>query len=422
METGRPLSGSKHLGMRQCGTLDVPAMRLVLNSSFPVGVLTMAGRSVFIQGLVAALLGFPFPAATFGGDLAPGQWDPSGAAQYLDRRGENWFKFGSAKRGEGASASQCVSCHSLLPYALARPVLRRLSNEKTPTRWETQVLEQTKSRVANWAQLDEVEYQLFYDFDEPKKKQSRGTEAVLNALLLSLDDRAQGRRQPSDATKKAVSILWATQITEGDHKGSWEWLNFGLEPWESKDSRFLGATIAAIAVGATPGDGVASTDPDTRKRVDALRGYLDSHYAAQNLHNQAWLLWASSGLDGLLNSEQRDRITDSLLARQQPGGGWSLGSLGDFTHVEIKTPSTAADGYATGLVLHALQLAGLPKDHPRVKKGLDWLRANQDPTGAWRALSVNKPREPESKNPSKANVGKFMWDAATGYAVLALSH
>ena len=38
------------------------------------------------------------------------------------------------------------------------------------------------------------------------------------------------------------------------------------------------------------------------------------------------------------------------------------------------------------------------------------------------AMSVNKKRSPESTEPAKANVGKFMWDAATGYAVLAFSH
>jgi len=38
-----------------------------------------------------------------------------------------------------------------------------------------------------------------------------------------------------------------TQIADGEHKGSWEWLNFGLEPWESGESRYLGATVAAIA-------------------------------------------------------------------------------------------------------------------------------------------------------------------------------
>ena len=382
----------------------------------------MAIPNILIRSLTPVLLAVVSAAPTFGGENTPELWDKTGAGQYLDGRGENWFKYSGANRGEGASASRCVSCHTLLPYALARPVLRRLSNETQATQWETRILTQTKSRVANWDQLEEVEFQLFYDFDEPKKKQSRGTEAILNALLLSLDDRLQGRREPSDATKKALTILWATQITEGQHKGSWEWLNFGLEPWESTDARYLGATVAAIAIGAAPGGVLAGNEADSPKRLGSLRDYLKKYYATQNLHNRAWLLWASSGLDGLLNQEEKAQLIEQILAKQQPGGGWSLGSLGDFTHVEIKTPVITPDGYATGLILHALQLAGLPKENPQVSKGLSWLRAHQDPSGAWRATSVNKKREPESKDRAKANIGKFMWDAATGYAVLALSH
>ncbi len=38
------------------------------------------------------------------------------------------------------------------------------------------------------------------------------------------------------------------------------------------------------------------------------------------------------------------------------------------------------------------------------------------PAGAWRGVSVNKKRDPASHS------GKFMSDAATAYAVLALSH
>lgn len=381
----------------------------------------MARHRILLVSCVLAGVGYFHWQSVLGAEPAAVKWDPNLAARYLDRRGENWFKFGSANRGEGATASHCISCHTLLPYVLARPALRRLSNRKTATEWETKTLEQTKLRVANWDQLEEIEYQLMYDFDEPKKTQSRGTEAVLNALLLALDDRFEERKEPSDATKKAFSILWATQVREGEHKGSWEWLNFGLEPWEAKSARYLGASLAAIAVGAAPGSGPGKPAEDSRNGTEWLRSYLKKQYANQNLHNRVWLLWASTTMEGLLTPAQRDGLITQIFAKQHATGGWSLGSLGDFTHGEIKTPIATPDGYATGLIAHVLQLAWIPKDDARVAKGLVWLRENQDPSGAWRAASVNKKRSPESTDAAKANIGKFMWDAATGYAVLALS-
>ena len=234
----------------------------------------MSNRSLY---LVALVLGIPIVIATpgtRGGENTPEPWDKTRASQYLDRRGEEWFKFGSASRGQGASKSSCVSCHSLLPYALARPVLRRVCDESVPTRWETKILGQIKERVANWDRLDSAPFQLMYDFDDAKKRQSRGTESVFNALILALDDRFEGRKQPSDHTQKALSILWSTQLTEGEHKGSWEWINFGMEPWESNNSPYFGACLAAVAIGAAPGSGLTKPDGDTRKRLDSLRDYL----------------------------------------------------------------------------------------------------------------------------------------------------
>jgi len=382
----------------------------------------MLNRSLVLFSLVVGLRTLICTPPTLAGENTTEPWDKTRASQYLDRRGEDWFKFGGAYRGQGASTTSCVSCHSLLPYALARPVLRRLSHEELPTKWETKILEQAKQRVANWDRLDSAQFQLFYDFDDAKKLQSRGTESVLNALILALDDRFQGRTEPSDDTQKALAILWTTQIKQGPDKGSWEWLNFGLEPWESPDSRFLGACVAAIAVGSAPGNGLAKSAGAHREQLESLRDYLKKNFGSQNLHNKAWMLWAAASLNGLLKRQEKDQLIAQILAKQQKSGGWSLSSLGDFTHVEIKTPVTTPDGYATGLLLHVVQLGGLSKENPQVSKGLAWLRANQDPTGAWRALSVNKIRAPESTNPAKANVGKFMWDAATGYAILALSH
>jgi squalene-hopene/tetraprenyl-beta-curcumene cyclase len=382
----------------------------------------MACRNVFwlllVEGMV--ILGSAVPA--FAGEFTPEQWDRIKASQYLDGRGENWFKFGAAHRGQGASQTSCVSCHSLLPYALARPVLRRLSNENPPTKLEMKILEQTKLRLANWDKLDGATLQLQYDFDEDKKKQSWGTESVFNALILAREDRFQGRREAGEDTKKALAILWATQVKEGKFKGSWEWINFGMDPWEGISSRYFGASLAAIAIGTASGNASGTGNGSTSEQLDALRGYLKKNYTSESHHNRLWMLWASSALDGLLTPREKEELIEQILAKQLPGGGWSLGSLGDFARKGVTSQVTTPDGYATGLILHVLQLAGLSKDNPRVAKGLAWLRANQDSSGAWRATSVNKNRSPESTDPAKANIGKFMWDAATAYSVLALSH
>jgi squalene-hopene/tetraprenyl-beta-curcumene cyclase len=382
----------------------------------------MVSRTFCVVSLVLGLITAWQVAAALGGDLTPKQWDRTGAERYLDGREQAWFSFGSANRGQGADKTTCVSCHSLLPYALARPALRKLSNDDVPTKLESKILEQIKHRVSNWDRLDAAEFQLYYDFDDDKKKQSRGTESILNALILAFDDRFQGRPEPSSDTKKAMSILWASQIKSGPDKGSWEWLNFGLEPWESHKARYLGATLAALAVGAAPEKALKREAGDARSGLDSLREYLKKNFASQNLHNHVWLLWASVTLNGLLTPGEKDQVIEQIFAKQQDNGGWSLASLGEFARKDVTPDVKNPDGYATGLILHVLQLAGVAKENPHVSKGLAWLRENQDPAGGWRARSVNKNRSPESKNPALAHVGKFMWDAATAYSVLALSH
>ena len=51
-------------------------------------------------------------------------WRKEAAGRYLDERAKAWFEFGDAARGEGATRTACVSCHTVAPYALARPALR----------------------------------------------------------------------------------------------------------------------------------------------------------------------------------------------------------------------------------------------------------------------------------------------------------
>ena len=239
---------------------------------------------------------------------------------------------------------------------------------------------------------------------------------MVNAVILAFDDHYRSRSTASDVTKRAFVNLWKTQIQAGDQKGTWDWLDFGLEPWEATGSRYYGAALAAIAVGTVPGYAAASVDADLTAKLALVREYLRDKAPAQNLFNQAWALWASTNLDGMLTQNVQKQIIGRLLDKQREDGGWSLASLGTFERRDGSTQDTTSDGYATGLVLHVLQVAGVPKDDAKLAKGLFWLKKNQAATGAWRGVSVNKERDPAT------HVGKFMSDAATAYAVLALSH
>jgi DNA-binding beta-propeller fold protein YncE len=338
-------------------------------------------------------------------------WQANEAAKYLDERQTAWFAFDG--RGEEPTRSACVSCHTVLPYALARPALRKLVGA-TPTEPEARLLAQTRMRVEHWPSLDTKAFGLYYSDSEQKKIQSWGTEAIVNAVILAFNDRYGGRASPSEPTKQAFANLWQTQLQTGAERGAWEWLDFSEPPWGSADSRYIGAALAAIAIGTAPSYDTA--DADVAARIEMLRNYLRDHFPKQDLHNQTWGVWAATQVDGILSKEQRQKLIDQLVEKQRDDGGWSLPSLGTWERKDGTRQETSSDGYATGLVLHVLQTAGVPTNDARIGRGLHWLTTHQAATGAWRCVSVIKVRDPES------HIGKFMSDAATSFAVLALSH
>ncbi len=128
------------------------------------------------------------------------------------------------------------------------------------------------------------------------------------------------------------------------------------------------------------------------------------------------LLWASTLSHDLLPADQQQGIVDALLRAQQDDGGWSTASMGSWKRADGSALDMRSDGYATGLATLALESAADARSQPQVKRGLAWLVAHQDPaTGSWFAASLNKQRDPAS------DAGKFMTDAATAYAVLALT-
>jgi len=363
---------------------------------------TLVLIGIIVAGAVAAGAG-QLPAEPG----APG-FDAKAAAAYLDARAEWWAAWPNAARDRGTF---CISCHTTLPYALARPALRAPLGERQPSAAEAKIVDNLLLRARNWRDIEP-----FYPDQTrgiPKTSESRAIEAVMNAVVLSRRDARSGHL--SDDTRTALGVMWALQMKTGPNNGAWTWLNFNYEPWESPNSPYFGASLAALAVGSAPDNYAAS--PDIQDRLKGLRGYFERNHANVSLHNQLMGLWASGRLPGLLTAALRQTTIDAVYALQQADGGWSTSSLGTYQRVDKTSNETTSDGYATALAALALQEAGLARTDPHIVKALDWLRRNQDrATGRWTATSLNKQRDPES------DAGKFMSDAATAYAVLALTY
>ena len=347
-------------------------------------------------------------------------WNPKTAAGYLDQREITWMGWPGSARDHGTF---CVSCHTAVPYALSRPVLRAALAETGPSINERRLLENVTKRVRLWNQVEPF-YTDGGKYHDGKGDQSRGTESVLNALILASNDAQNGRLDPT--TRMAFNDMWALQQTTGEGNGSWPWLQFGMEPWEAQDSRYYGAALAAIAIGIAPEDYRQSTEIQAQLRM--LRDYLNRESSRQSTVNRVVLLWASSKLPGLLDSAGRETIIKEVREAQQSDGGWRLSSLAwpnsetlhAFARRRLRADWTlqeaSSDGFATGLITFALQQAGLSPADSTVQRGVTWLTENQSrDDGSWPSSSINQRRN------SSSNVGHFMRDAATAYAVLALS-
>jgi len=344
-------------------------------------------------------------------------WNRKAAAAYLDERERQWSEWPGATRDQGTF---CISCHTSLPYALARPVLEKALLEPKPSVEENVLVDDVVKRVRLWNRIGP--YYSDKDMGAYKTTESRGTESVLNALILANHD----AQQTNYETRVAFDHMWEMQETSGQLQGSWPWLQFGhQEPWEADDSQFFGACLAAVAVGIEPAEYRASVN--IQYHLQLLREYLNREYSQQSEMNRIALLWASAKLPGLLNSRQQQALVDEILKKQRADGGWQLApltwkwkkwSLASFVRMWLRPDGTVApqdsDGLATAMLAFVLLQAGVPANNTQLQRALSWLARNQTEQGDWLSSSPNKRRRLAS------NSGHFMSDAATGYAVLAL--
>lgn len=337
----------------------------------------------------------------------PAEWNPKTAAAYLDSRATFWATWSNAQRDHGTF---CISCHTTLPFAIARPALRDVLGEKAPGVAESKIFDNLLTRARGHKDMEP-----FYPDQTrgiPKTSESRAIESVMNALVLVTRDRESGHL--SADSKTALNIMWSLQMKTGPQNGAWTWLNFGYEPWESPNSAYFGASMAALAIGTAP-EGYA-VNADIQDNLKNLRSYFQREFDKQSELNKLMVLWASGRVGGLITPEQKSALVDQTFAMQMADGGWSTAAIGNYKRQDGSAIDTNSDGYATALATLALQSGGVPSSDARVKQGLDWLRHHQSPTGQWVATSPNKQRDPASEP------ARFMSDAATALAVLSLTH
>lgn len=320
-----------------------------------------------------------------------GDWNPRLAADYLDAQQKAWFAWKPAQ----ATGGPCFSCHTGMTYLLARPALRRALGEKEPTQYETGLMDALRARVDK-----KTGKEIFAGFSrEPVASQALGVEAVFAALFLSSDG--------------AFDRLWSLQSHDEKTSGAWSWFSLDLDPWEMPESRFYGATLAALAAGSAPAQ--YQNKLEVRENVESLAAYLRREQASQPLHNRLMLLWASSKLPTAMPASVRQPLLDEIKKAQREDGGWTIASLGPWKERTAAPASTGSNAYATAFTAFALQRAGMASSDPTLARALTWLKTHQDPkTGYWEAQSMNKVRDPASIPAG------FMRDAATAFASLAL--
>ncbi len=331
-------------------------------------------------------------------------WNRQAAAGYLDSRELWWQSWDHAQKDHG---TVCVSCHTQATYGLARPALRGDLDEPAPSSSEQAMLGSIQKRVRMWNEV--LPFYSDAVYGDGKALQSRNAESVLNAVILASYDARQGHM--SDTTRLAFENAWTLQSKTGPDAGAWVWQDFDYAPWESKESQYHWAALMAVSVAEAPDH--YRSDPAINAHLTALLGFLRIHYDSQPLLNKIVALRAAACFPDLLTETQRSALIGLVYTLQRPDGGWSLTDLGVWQRRDHTPLETRPDGYATGLTTLVLEENHI--DNAHVKRGLHWLISNQNKTtGAWPAWSLNKNRDPNS------NVGKFMSDAATAYAVMAL--
>ena len=272
--------------------------------------------------------------------------------------------------------SGCVSCHNQVLPSMAMAMARGRGiafNESAAAR-------DVEAMSAMWRNIRE------YMTVEAHKIPNPPINVSYNLVGLA------AAKYPSDKTTEAMARFVA-QYQQED--GSWR-SQIRRPPMEASDITATALSLRALQLYANDAKRVA--------RAAAWLAGREPRSTEEQVMQLLGLSWAQA--DGALVERQARK----LLARQQPGGGWS----------QLDTPE--ADAYATGQALVALYTAGVlePTD-PAYIKAVDYLLRTQLADGSWLVVSRSFPFQPYKESGFPHGKDQWISAAGTSWASMALS-
>lgn len=270
----------------------------------------------------------------------------------------------------------CVACHSTGVYLAERPVLASLLGPPA-----AEVRDQfVKSMPADVGKPEIRNGSKYY---------GASIQAVWRALGLATWDKyltgklseptEQALRQVVDCMADEGFIMTISQVEI---------------PYITTD--FELTVQAARAMATAPGWLESVKDEAMLKRVVTMKQYLREHRPI-NDYERAVKLQLATYMPDLVSKAEREEAIAMLRKQQKADGGWSTRNMSDLMKWHVKmdqkvvdmirgepdAADPASDPYMTAFAIVLLREAGVPADDPQIRKGIDWLKANQRVTGRW---------------------------------------
>lgn len=293
---------------------------------------------------------------------------------YQDKRNKEWL-----------DQRECLCCHTSLPFVLSRGI-----DQNSRENFD-------KYRVMAAEKVEDANARPWYTSDHAGQN-SKPTEAVLNAITLLMFD-LSSHRPLQPVTLKSLDRIFENVGANG----RLHWLDYDLEPFESKKGEVWGNSMAILAVEMAKKN--SSYNPPAAK-YRALKNSTMENPAEIHPNEMSVLLWANSFDASVLKPAQVSAYAQKIRSTQNADGSWNQKAV-------LGQGQSTPTAYATAIALIGLINSG---EHGNsIDKAAAWLALNQNETGgnpAWNSVSMNRPN-------SRLN-NTFSTDYATSYSSLAL--